>query len=964
MIKEITFHGYTAQPSDYECADGELAMSLNLISEDGAIKPVARPASLFKIPNGYKVTLIHNVAGQNYYILDYDHDKRHFFCWVEESVLARDGENADLNQIFEISQTLVSACSLGNVLVFAMEESMHYAIWREGEYIYLGERPPFVPIEFELTWVPEAKASVSATVSQVQGRLVQKFNHDTGEYETEKVTTVAGTEGAGRLVDKWQAIIQSDEDVAKFNEPVYAAANLQVAEIHKLGYFCMPFLVRYALRLFDGSYISHSAPVLMFLPGMTDSNVECTVSRVYSSERKLDLLLKVAFQAAKLRWKILPGKWREMHTPWESIVESLDIFVSAPLYSYDQAGKFGFLTSHFRSENSDESSVVVDINNGEWSCIPLPKLEQPLADRITSVSAFYEVASLPWSELIGNDEYIGKDVYNDVVLRERDLRALATFPVLGDDFRSRSKRIISALFPYNNRLSVANSITVPSPPVPFRTMAHHIRSPFATEYETVTDDRGRPVLRPSWSSMAKDCIIEIKVYCEISGVGCITSFDNDIDGFSGNTLSSGCTVWLDKKNVPYIQWPAFLFYPDPAAKYMLVSVKYTDADEVHSAERWFKLKSHDYLNGAYWIHPDIEKIMSESNPVFKMEEENPSEKVRGCRLIGVSEPYKVLSSSVNNPFFFPVEGITSVGTGRILGLSSAAKALSQGQFGQFPLYAFTSDGVWAMEVSATGTYSARQPITRDVCVNPGSITQIDSAVLFTTDRGIMLISGSQTQCISDVINSEYPFDVFSLSGMDRLHAQLDCDAACLRVVPFSEFLGGCNMIYDYVHQHIIIYNALYSYAYVWSLESQRWGMMLSDIRNRIGSYPEALAMDNDNNVINFTKEATTENGMPLLLPGLLVTRPLKFDNANIHKTVDAIIQRGNFAKGSVKSVLYGSRDLINWHIVWSSKDHYLRGFRGTPYKYFRIALLCDFAPGANIYGSSVQFTPRLTNQPR
>ena len=34
MIKDIKYNGYTSQPSDYECSDGQLATSLNLISED------------------------------------------------------------------------------------------------------------------------------------------------------------------------------------------------------------------------------------------------------------------------------------------------------------------------------------------------------------------------------------------------------------------------------------------------------------------------------------------------------------------------------------------------------------------------------------------------------------------------------------------------------------------------------------------------------------------------------------------------------------------------------------------------------------------------------------------------------------------------------------------------------------------------------------------------------------------
>lgn len=327
----------------------------------------------------------------------------------------------------------------------------------------------------------------------------------------------------------------------------------------------------------------------------------------------------------------------------------------------------------------------------------------------------------------------------------------------------------------------------------------------------------------------------------------------------------------------------------------------------------------------------------------------------------IDVPNKIYTSEVNNPFYFPLLGINTVGTGEIKGICSAAKALSQGQFGQFPLYAFTTEGVWALEVSSTGTYSARQPITRDVCINPDGITQLDSAVLFPTDRGIMLISGSQTQCISEAINSEYPFDATQLPGFTKLHAMLGHEPAtdkCLPTLPFTEFLKKCQMIYDYVHQRVIVYAPSITYAYVYSLKTQQWGMIFSRIASHLNSYPDALAVDADNAVLNFSVPKAEA------VKCLYTTRPLKLEAANVLKTIDCIIQRGFFCKGNVATALYGSRDLVNWYLVWSSKDHYLRGFRGSPYKYFRIAGVATLGVDENIFGASVQFTPRQNNQPR
>jgi hypothetical protein len=277
-----------------------------------------------------------------------------------------------------------------------------------------------------------------------------------------------------------------------------------------------------------------------------------------------------------------------------------------------------------------------------------------------------------------------------------------------------------------------------------------------------------------------------------------------------------------------------------------------------------------------------------------------------------------------------------------------------------------------------GKYISRQPVTRDVCINIDSVTAIDKAVLFSTDRGIMLLSGSESISITDNIFSDSEFklitpsltdDVDLLPHLDRLLTAKDASNNLLYpsvttasgIVPFKKFLPTARMLYDYTHQRIIVYNPDkdYAYAYIYSLKSKRWGMMESAIKYGINSYPECLAVDSSNKIINLSSMDTNDTRNCLL-----ISRPLKMDAPDVLKTIDTIIQRGQFRKGSVKSILYGSRDLFHWHLVYSSQDHYLRGFRGTPYKYFRIALLCELQKDESLFGCTIQYTPRLTDQPR
>ena len=231
----------------------------------------------------------------------------------------------------------------------------------------------------------------------------------------------------------------------------------------------------------------------------------------------------------------------------------------------------------------------------------------------------------------------------------------------------------------------------------------------------------------------------------------------------------------------------------------------------------------------------------------------------------------------------------------------------------------------------------------------------------------MMLQGSQTMCISDVLKGDNAVSVTALPKIDKIlsHAALEQDR--LKTLPFMEFVKDCRMIYDYEHQRIIVYNdskdaenqkLRCNYAYVWSLKSKQWGMMQSNIADNVNAYPDALAVLDSGSLVNLSDDGED------VYKNIVISRPIKLDVYDIHKSVDTIIQRGVFRSGHIKSILYASNDLYNWVPVWSSIDHYLRGFRGTPYKYLCIVLLTELSKDEGITGCSVQFTPRLNNQPR
>ena len=902
MIKDIKFSGYSAQPSDYESKDGDLAVSINLVPEDGALKPVQSPANVMKLDDSEVVKFIHKTSAFEHYVL-YS-ETSHKISYIDKSDTEK--RKIEIDTLSSVSHFN----AVGNTLLAFTDDGFYYYLWKDNSYLYLGNHIPELPISFGL-----------------QGEMIRDEEF---QITFDNIKFFSG--------DIWNEF--SDTNKTKITSQVLGKVNKFIADNStNAGKFMFPFFVRYAYRLYDGSLTMHSAPILMVCSSDLAPQCCCTNLHGYKTSTSINSAkIIIAAMFHQLDYAVKANAFQELKS-WNDIVKSVDIFISKPIYTYDQNGE---CTKFLNTGYSDSYSICKHINQkasetkfpiryqyAKFSWLyaktfdpdnltsPSWRLMLPQRDSdaikadITDNALFYLLKSINIDDL--------QTTRTILSISKEYLPSLVTREVMTDDYNSHDLLISKYSFGYNSRLNLAGlSLNL------FKGYNAFASFPYTDGYVANFSDADPTIL---------DNKVSASVFYFIKQDGRDIIVNGGAAAFGFNT--------------PFL----WLFYPNTNAyKAALVVSQYVIA-KVYEVN----LEPHPTLNGAYYFG-DWDGINVESKESTSNIPSSSSDKDRT-----VAIPNKIYTSEVNNPFYFPVLGINTVGTGEIKGICSAAKALSQGQFGQFPLYAFTTEGVWALEVSNTGSYTARQPITRDVCINSEGITQIDSSVLFPTDRGIMLISGSQTQCITDTIKTEFPFDLLSLPHMKELHNRLNHDTEndkCWPMLPFTEFLKTCRMIYDYVHQRIIVYNSAVTYAYVYSLKSQLWGMIYSNIADNVNSYPNALAIDTTGNLVDFSLAGDDD------VHSMLVTRPLKLETPDVFKTMDTVIQRGHFQKGHVQSVLYGSRDLYNWHLVWSSKDHYLRGFRGTPYKYFRIALLCNLYPDESVFGASLQFTPRLTDQPR
>ena len=138
-----------------------------------------------------------------------------------------------------------------------------------------------------------------------------------------------------------------------------------------------------------------------------------------------------------------------------------------------------------------------------------------------------------------------------------------------------------------------------------------------------------------------------------------------------------------------------------------------------------------------------------------------------------------------------------------------------------------------------------------------------------------MIQGSQSTCISNILNGDNAVSVLNLPKIDKILEFAGQNKGSLQILPFMEFVQDCRMIYDYKHQRIIVYNnskdtstnkSRCNYAYVWSMKSKQWGMMQSNIANSVNAYPDALAVTDNGCLVNFSDESDAVSYTHLTLP--------------------------------------------------------------------------------------------------
>lgn len=627
-----------------------------------------------------------------------------------------------------------------------------------------------------------------------------------------------------------------------------------------------PFFVRYSIKMIGGSYMSMSSPILMIPNGGTVPYIAITGSEIkYGEDGPSHRFLSTAISARCCDLHV-KASVRDLGAEWKSLATGVVIAISSPIYSLNL------------SETYKEKSWNINIIDGFPNNPGV--IDGQLYQNFTTLGSQFIVPPVYTKENYRKNHlnnqifYIVKEYtweeleklgeFAKVDLSGVNINTLETYSVLPDVYNGQNEFYPLGGFAYNNRLNIYNI---------------------------------KEKILPTPSSASPTLLEGGKRY---KFVFYIRTDGPDVVSDSG---------WSDTD--VYLRW---MYYPNANTYKCVVFVR--NGEDYKKSE--IQMERHPWLNGAYALLDSVTFSQSTS------EEANMNYTTNNY----VNNENAIYSSNANNPFSFPVSGQSTVGTGVINGVSTSAKAISTGQYGQFPLYAFASDGIWAMSVDDQGRYDAPQPTNRDVVTNMNSVCQIDESLVYASKQGLKQLAGSDTRVLSGAMEGWNVDEDIFFSDLDTNHQGLKI-ADTNSIV---NMLETCKVLYDNAggrKLHIYPEGCETSGKhYIYDLDNDAWTTAVGNdgkVKAIVAGYPFSTMQNVNGSLMEFNNEEDNDT----IRHGVLLTREMAFDNPFTMKILADLrmIYTKRNPDSKCKISIFVSNDRVTWKKLTSLRKHSYKWYR-------------------------------------
>lgn len=1000
MQQLIRFKGLSLTPDEMAVENGALSLCGNLELHDGALRPSILTGTTLSnklcLSDGTVTTLlyIHESSSYKHFITKSVSEDDHSLHWFD-----KEGKYGGVIRQFDKDVIIKDINSVGNTLIIIASDGMHHSLWNKNAYEYLGTYPPFINLSFGLS--KNYSESYETGGADVEGSSAG-FDVAFQVFTATAADTFNKLDSSSYKPGDTIAEVKTDKQ-SDVTQSVWALINRTNNLIAKNGKFYANFMVRYCYRLYDGSTILYSAPVFMpvSFPGnynVFSMNFESFRGKKYNIKshkheyiedvnwfnldayNRITDISTININNDKIAYNrkdkdgnvhtIKTGNATFMYVPrnvaltykyissptgsyaqlnkWKNVVKAIDIYVTPPITKVDTSQKItsvitkqqnyslkAFLANSFwsRDYSWDGAPGKYERTEGKMFCgiamVNVPSTDdETYCKKIADTSTFYKIASLDLENpddfpLVETELKIDKSVLENLALQQQ----------MKDDYKSHNEIYPDGVFVYNHRVN-----------------AYNIREKLFNGFDSSMFPIGNYFF-PFYGLGNNDTISVRKIVTVIETtegrkiVECIKNFNMDLLGLANTSK----------------------FYPDSRATQM-VFFGYVDDYTSSSTMRMFsfKLTECSELNGAMQLSFFTEDYKQYEISSFEYTKDDI-----------VEQASKIYTSEADNPYSFPVNGINTVGIGTIQGIATTTRALSQGQFGQFPLIAFSTDGIWALDVSSTGTYSGIHPISREVCSNNNSITQLDQSVIFATNRSLSKVVESQVVSMSDMLDGPSLSIQNTLSKLYDFFAEekecteeeLKTRERVLQLMDFAEypidFFQRCQVIYDYKNSRIFCLDIntkgkssdADTVALCYSIRDGAWNtFLIQNVLTAINSYPHPYIQFRDGSVTCLDKGYDLSDNS--IHDGIIVTRTLKFDEDECPNAITGYIHSQTASTAPILW-LFGSNDNQNWHYIGRVGGYKSNYMATKSYRYFRIGIFMRMLAKSQYMATRLNFVRKF-----
>jgi hypothetical protein len=504
---------------------------------------------------------------------------------------------------------------------------------------------------------------------------------------------------------------------------------------------------------------------------------------------------------------------------WSDIIESVDIFLSPTLGISDI------------ERNMNEDLSVAD-NISSQTGISL--IKEPGIDElkgIEDVENFYFVRSI---NIGASASLSDPDVLPSTDLDIKNMQNLSSQERMGDDDFSNHKYGATGSYTYNNRLHISGIKTTLFDGFDFR---YFQWNGLYNAYYTTPHP---------WPEIKWFVIVEI------------------------NTGVSIEKVYAEYTGESSLLFSAFLSYPDPRAR--KITLYYDYGQFGLSGYFSANLQPHKNLNIAYYFD-GLRAILNTVHPSIPIPPNIPT--------VSITEPNKIKVSALNNPLRFPNANVYQVGNGTILAMATNSMNVSDRNYGQYPLYIFTTQGVWTLNVgSGEVVYSSLTAPTHIEGAISKVICETPMGVVFITRKGLMLINGQAVEFMSPQLEQE-PLDI-------SLEIPTQADDVLLQFPgeSFKEYLKDVdNMAYNPLESELIICGKEEDYNYVFSFQNNTFYQSTEKIDAVVKNTFPNLFVVGDSQLKDYSESNASQTHVSFIL------RPLLFGTEDIKK-LERMILRG------------------------------------------------------------------------